>query len=70
QDGETLHEEDLTLGPHESEYIDLEDLLGHGPYLWGLVDVEMAGRAVLLAVEYYGRGASGLEIDNICEFYF
>jgi hypothetical protein len=31
------------------------------------VDVQMLGKAVIVALEYYGEG---LEIDNITEYYF
>ncbi|HEU68329.1 MAG TPA: hypothetical protein ENN53_03820 [Candidatus Acetothermia bacterium] len=67
QDGVVLYEEELGLGPHESTFYDLDGTFGHGAYLWGLVDVEMAGKAVVVAVEYYGRG---LEVDNITQYYY
>ncbi len=66
QDGEILYEEELGLGPYESTYYDFEAAFGQGPYLWGFVDVEMVGKAVVAAVEYYGRG---LEVDNITHYY-
>lgn len=66
QDGEALYEEELWLDPHESIYYDFDAAFGHGPYLWGLVDVEMVGKAVVAAVEYYGRG---LRVNNITQYY-
>lgn len=62
QDGAVLHVEELKLGPYESAFYDLAAAFGHGAYLWGVVEVTMAGRGVVVAVEYYGRG---LEVDNI-----
>ncbi|HAZ27973.1 TPA: hypothetical protein DCY67_05095 [Candidatus Acetothermia bacterium] len=67
QDGEIVYEGEFLLNPHEASFLDLEDELGHGPFLWGLVDVEMAGKAVVVAVEYYSRG---LKVDNITQYYF
>lgn len=67
QDGEILYADELLLNPREATFLDLEDELGHGPFLWGLVDVEMAGKAVVVAIEYYGRG---LKVDNIIQYYF
>jgi len=69
-DGTTVYQQEFVLGPHESEYIPLTDELGHGNLLWGFVDVGMSGQSVILAVEYYGRGCAGLEIDNITEYYY
>jgi hypothetical protein len=65
-----VYERDFTLGAYESEYVDLTSVLGSSGLLWGLLDVEMQGQAVVIALEYYGRGCSGLEIDNVTEFYF
>lgn len=67
QDGRVVYEAELFLNPHESEYYSLEKIIGHGPYLWGLVDIRMVGKAVVAAVEYYGRG---LRVDNITQYYF
>jgi hypothetical protein len=33
-----------------------------------LLDVQMQGQSVVVALEYYGRGCSGLEIDNVTEY--
>jgi hypothetical protein len=69
-DAVTVYERTFTLAAHESEYVDLTSALGSGGLLWGLLDVTMQDRAVIVALEYYGRGCSGLEIDNVTEFYF
>jgi len=69
-DGKTVYQHDFVLGPHESDYISLTDEIGHGNLLWGFVDVKMTGQAVILALEYYGRGCAGLEIDNVTEYYY
>lgn len=68
--GGTVYDRDFVLGPYESEYVPLGDSIGSGTLLWGLLDVQMEGRAVILGLEYSGRGAGGLEIDNITEYYF
>jgi len=65
-----VYERDFRLGAHESEYVNLTSVLGSSGLLWGLLDVEMHGQAVVIALEYYGRGCSGLEIDNVTEYYF
>lgn len=65
--GEELYSQDIELAPHESEYLDLDKAVGQGGLIWGLVDVQMLGKAVIVALEYYGEG---LEIDNITEYYF
>lgn len=62
-----IYATDLSLSGYESEFLDLEKLIGTGNLLWGLVDVKMAGQAVVVAVEYYGNG---LEIENVTEYYF
>jgi len=69
-DGQTLYQSDFVLGPHESEYVPLTNEIGHGNLLWGFVDVRMTGQSVVLALEYYGRGCAGLEIDNVTEYYY
>jgi len=69
-DGKTVYQHDFVLGPHESDYISLTDELGHGNLLWGFVDIGMTGQSVILALEYYGRGCAGLEIDNVTEYYY
>jgi hypothetical protein len=69
QDGYKVYTRELTLGPYESEYLDLNAAVGSGTALWGFLDVAMQSRAVVVAVEYYGRG-SGLLIDNITEYYY
>jgi len=66
----SVYTRDFVLAPHESEYVNLTSVLGSSNLLWGLLDVSMHGQAVVLAVEYYGRGASGLEIDNVTEYYY
>ena len=65
-----IYERDFSLGAYESEYVALTSVLGSSGLLWGLLDVKMQGQAVVIAVEYYGRGCSGLEIDNVTEFYY
>jgi len=64
--GRKLYQRQVTLGAHESAFIDLEAEVGTGGLIWGLVDVEMRGRAVVLALEYYGEI---LEIKNITDYY-
>jgi hypothetical protein len=66
----TVYERTFVLGPYESEAVSLGAVLGYGTNLWGLLDVRMQERAVVLALEYSGRGCSGLEIDNVTDFYY
>lgn len=68
--GEWLYTQDFVLGPYESEYVYLRDEIGSGSLIWGFLDVSMEDVSVILALEYTGRGCSGLEIDNVTEFYF
>jgi hypothetical protein len=68
--GGQVYTQDFVLGPFEAEYVPLESAVGTGNLLWGLLDVQMQDRSVVLAVEYRGRGCSGLEIDNVTEFYY
>ncbi|MBC7097668.1 hypothetical protein H5T52_00855 [Candidatus Bipolaricaulota bacterium] len=65
--GELLYSQDIDLAPYESEFLDLEKLVGQGGLIWGLVDVQMEEKAVVVALEYYGER---LEVDNITEYYF
>jgi len=69
-EGYSVFERTFTLSPYESEYVDLSDVIGTGIALWGLLDVTMEDRAVVIALEYYGRGCSELEIDNVTEYYY
>ena len=69
-DSVQVYERDFVLGGHESEYVDLSSVLGSSGLLWGLLDVTMQDRAVVVALEYYGRGCSELEIDNVTEYYY
>jgi len=69
-DGALIYSQEFVLGPYESEYVRLGDEIGTGGLLYGLLDVQMEGQLVVLALEYTGRGCSGLEIDNVTEFYF
>lgn len=69
-DGEWLYTQDFVLGPYESEYVNLGDEIGSGGLIWGFLDVSMEDVSVIIALEYTGRGCSGLEIDNVTEFYF
>ena len=57
----------MALGPHESEFIDLETVVGSGGLIWGLVDIQMMDLPVVLALEYYGEV---LDVKNITEYYF
>jgi len=68
--GDWLYSQDYILGPYEAEYVYLEDVVGSGGLVWGFLDVSMEDVSVILALEYTGRGCSGLEIDNVTEFYF
>jgi len=68
--GDWLSARDFVLGPYESEYVALEDEVGSGSLVWGFLDVSMENVSVIVALEYTGRGCSGLEIDNVTEFYF
>jgi len=68
--GKNVYSQDFTLSPYESEYVDLTDAIGSDSSLWGLLDVTMQNRAVVIALEYYGRGCGGLVIDNVTDFYY
>jgi len=68
--GDWLYAEDFALGPYEAEYVRLGDAVGSGGLIWGLLDVSMEDVSVIVALEYAGRGCSGLEIDNVTESYF
>jgi hypothetical protein len=68
--GVQMYSRDFVLGPYEAEYVQLKTAIGTGNLLWGLLDVQMRDRSVILALEYSGRGCSGLEIDNVTEFYY
>jgi hypothetical protein len=68
--GYNVYSQDFTLSPYESEYVELKDAIGSGGSLWGLLDVTMQYHAVVIALEYYGRGCSGLVIDNVTDFYY
>ena len=65
--GKPLYQREVNLEGHASAFIDLEAELGTGGLLWGLVDVKMAGQAVVIAMEYYGEV---LDIKNITTYYF
>jgi hypothetical protein len=65
-----VYERNFSLAAYESDYVDLTDVLGSSGLLWGLLDVTMQRQAVVIALEYYGRGCSGLEIDNVTEYYY
>jgi hypothetical protein len=69
-DGASVYSQEFVLGPYESEYVRLGNEIGTGGLLYGLLDVQMEGQLVVLALEYTGRGCSGLEIDNVTEYYF
>ncbi len=68
--GVPVYTRDFWLAPYESEFVALGQEIGSGSLLYGLLDVRLEGQLVVLAIEYHGRGCSGLEIDNITEFYF
>jgi hypothetical protein len=68
--GIEVYTRDFVLGPYEAEYVSLETAIGTGDLLWGFLDVRMVDRSVILALEYKGRGCSGLEIDNVTEYYY
>ncbi|MDD4903492.1 MAG: hypothetical protein PHX77_03230 [Candidatus Bipolaricaulis sp.] len=68
--GKRIDERTFTLAPFESEDVGLTPLLGHGSLLWGLLNVRMEKRAVILALEYTGRGAGGLEVENVTQYYY
>ena len=68
--GSAVHFLEFVLGPYESEYVLLSGEIGSGGLMYGLLDVQMEGQVVVLALEYTGRGCSGLEIDNVTEYYF
>jgi len=69
-DGDWLESWDFVLGPYESEYVWLGDYIASSGLSWGFLDVSMEDVSVILALEYTGRGCSGLEIDNVTEYYF
>ncbi len=66
--GAMLFSRSYTLAGRCSNFFDLEDLVGQGEEIWGLVDIR-ADRPVALAGEYYKRSGSRLEIDNIVDYY-
>jgi hypothetical protein len=68
--GYTLYSRELSLGAYEAEYIDLTGMLGSGSLVWGLIDITMQYHSVVLALEYYGRGCSGLFIQNVTNTYY
>lgn len=68
--GKLLDERSFSLAPFESEDVGLTSALGHGSLLWGLINVRMEGRSVILALEYTGRGAGGLEVENVTQYYY
>ncbi|MCK4571005.1 hypothetical protein KAT84_03540 [Candidatus Bipolaricaulota bacterium] len=70
REGYNVYSRDFMLSPYESDYVNLTDVIGSGTSLWGLLDVTMHDRAVILALEYSGRGCSRLEVDNVTEFYY
>jgi len=70
QSGEILYEEDFVFDPYEGFFIYLPDYIASGKYAWGFADVLMVDSAIIVAVEYYGRGCGALEIDNISTFYY
>ncbi|HIE47692.1 TPA: hypothetical protein EYP84_02215 [Candidatus Bipolaricaulota bacterium] len=65
--GDRLYQMDVALGPYESEFIDLEAVVGRGGLIWGLVDVMMTDLPVVMALEYYGEI---LDVKNVTEYYF
>jgi len=68
--GAVVHKREFTLGPYESEDVGLTSIVGHGSLLWGLLNVRMEGRSVILGLEYTGRGAGGLEVENVTQYYY
>jgi hypothetical protein len=68
--GTAIDVRQLTLAPFESEDVGLTPILGHGSLLWGLLNVRMQGRSVVLGLEYTGRGAGGLEVENVTQYYY
>jgi hypothetical protein len=68
ESGDVIYQDRITLSDHEADYLDLEDLIGQSPYTWGLIDIK-ADIPIVLACEYYYRGGSALEIDNVVDFY-
>jgi len=69
-DGNWLETWDFILGPYEAEYVWLGDYIASSGMSWGFLDVSMEDVSLILALEYTGRGCSGLEIDNVTEYYF
>ena len=65
--GEILYQQRVSLGAHESTFLDLETAVGTGGLIWGLVDVKISGLAVVLALEYYGEV---LDVKNVTDYYF
>jgi len=70
QGGEIAFEQVFEFSPYEGFFINLSDYIPLGMYTWGFADVLMVESAVILAVEYYNLGCSGLEVDNISSFYY
>ena len=70
QSGDMLFADIVTLSAHESTFVRLGQHAGSSSYSWGFVDIMMEDAPVIVAMEYTGRGADGLEIDNITEPYY
>jgi len=68
--GAPVHSQEFVLSPYESEYVWLGREIAAGSLSYGLLDIEMQGQVVILALEYTGRGLSELEIDNVTEYYY
>jgi len=68
--GNVVYTQDFVLSAHEAVFGDLRDVLGQSGTMWGHLDVQMQDRAVIMAMEYYNRGCSQLEIDNVTDYYF
>lgn len=67
-EGRRLMSKSYTLAGRASAFYDLGDLVGTGSDIWGVVDIS-ASSPIAIACEYYKRGGSRLEIDNVVDYY-
>lgn len=57
----------VDLGPHQSKIIDLTEGMVYG--WWGLLDVEMSGHAVVVALRYFTSSGDLFSVKNIPDPY-
>jgi hypothetical protein len=67
-DGNRLFSRSYNLNSRASQFFDISDLIGSGSIKWGVIDIR-SSHPIAIACEYYQRGGSRLEIDNIVDYY-